>query len=113
MLAFRPTEFAGFALQQFPLGTKLLDILPAGQLPGTSIQTGPFERYDTGQARFKPMTSRPVPKFGGRLLTAARLLSLPGIPSTSIEKMKDIERRAQQRLRAFETARKRAEATND
>jgi hypothetical protein len=46
-------------------------------------------------------------------LTAARLLSLPGVPSTSIEKMKDIERRAQQRLRAFETARKRAEAMND
>lgn len=113
MLATRPTELLGFAAQQFPIGTKLLDILPSGQLPGTSIQTGPFERYDTGQARFKPMTSRPVPKFGGRLLTAARLLTLPGVPTTSIEKMRDIERRAQQRLRAFETAKRTAEARND
>lgn len=109
----RPSELLGFSLQQFPLGTKVLDLLPSGQLPGTSIQTGPFERYDTGQARFKPMTSKPVPKFGGRLLTAARLLTLPGVPTTSIEKMRDIERRAQQRLRAFETAKKTAEARND
>lgn len=109
----RPGELLGFAAQQFPLGTKLLDLLPSGQIPGTSIQTGPFERYDTGQARFKPMTSRPVPKFGGRLLTAARLVALPGVPTTSIEKMRDIERRAQQRLRAFETAKKTAEARND
>lgn len=113
MLFQRPGELLGFSLQQFPLGTKLLDLMPSGQLPGTSIQTGPFERYDTGQARFKPMTSKPVPKFGGRLLTAARLLTLPGVPSMSIEKMRDIERRAQQRLRAFETAKKTAEARND
>ena len=113
MLFQRPGELLGFSLQQFPLGTKLLDLMPSGQLPGTSIQTGPFERYDTGQARFKPMTSKPVPKFGGRLLTAARLLTLPGVPTMSIEKMRDIERRAQQRLRAFETAKKTAEARND
>lgn len=109
----RPGELLGFSIQQFPLGTKVLDLLPSGQIPGTSIQTGPFERYDTGQARFKPMTSKPVPKFGGRLLTAARLLTLPGVPTMSIEKMKDIERRAQQRLRAFETAKKTAEARSD
>jgi len=109
-LITRPGELLGFATQQFPLGTKVLDLLPSGQLPGTSIQTGPFERYDTGQARFRPMTSRPVPKFGGRLLTAARLITLPGVPTTSIEKMRDIERRAQQRLRAFETAKKTAES---
>jgi hypothetical protein len=112
-LAFRPTEFLGFAAQQYPIATRVLDLLPSGQLPGTSIQTGPYERYDTGQARTRPGTRRLIPKTGGRAVGAARLLNLPFLPTTDRERLLEMEKAAAKRLRAFEKAQKRAEALND
>ena len=109
----RPGEFLGFAAQQFPIIPRLLDVLPTGTIPGTSIQTGPYERYDTGAARTRPGSRAKVPKVGGRALAAGRLLTVPFMPSTSEDKLRDIQRSAEERLRAFEKARRRAEAQND
>lgn len=112
-LFLRPTELAGFTLQQFPIGTRVLDLLPTGQIPGTNIQTGPYQRYETGAARLKPGTQQLVPKAGGRGVAAARLIGLPFLPSTTEKRLKDIERSAKERLVAFEEAQKRARALQD
>jgi hypothetical protein len=112
-LISRPDELLGFSLQQFPIATRVLDLLPTGTIPGTKIQTGPYQRYDTGQARLRPGTPVKAPKVGGRAVAAGRLLGLPFLPSASEEQLRDIERKAQQRLQAFETAKRRAEALAD
>ena len=109
----RPDELLGFSLQQFPIATRVMDLLPSGTIPGTNIQTGPYQRYDTGQARLRPGTPVKAPKVGGRAVAAGRLLGLPFLPTSSEEQLKDIERKAQQRLQAFETAKRRAEALSD
>jgi len=110
MLFRRPEELLGFSLQQFPIATRVLDILPTGTIPGTNIQTGPYQRYDTGQARLRPGTLDMVPKAGGRAVAAARLLGLPFLPTATRQQMSDIERTAKERLVAFEEAQKRAKA---
>lgn len=109
----RWNEWLGYSLQQFPLLSKTLDLLPSGQLPGTTIQTGPFERYDTGAARLGPRTRQKIEKVGGRPVAALRLVNLPFLPTTNEKKLQDIKTSAIQRLRAFEKAKAKAEAIND
>ena len=109
----RWNEWLGYSMQQFPLLSKTLDLLPSGQLPGTTIQTGPFERYDTGAARLGPRTRQKIEKVGGRPVAALRLVNLPFLPTTNEKKLQDIKTSAVQRLRAFEKAKAKAEAIND
>jgi hypothetical protein len=84
----RPGELAGFAAQQFPLLTKIADIMPDGQLPGTTMQLGPVKRYDTGQARPGPLGLGEQKKYGGRLLAIPRLFTVPGLPTVSPEELR-------------------------
>jgi hypothetical protein len=97
----RPSELAGFAAQQFPLLTKIADIMPDGQLPGTTMQLGPVKRYDTGQARPGPLGLGEQEKYGGRLLAIPRLFTVPGLPTMSPEDLRKKTLDAQmQNLRA-------------
>lgn len=87
-LAGRPKELLGFAAQQFPLLTKIADIMPETQLPGTTMQLGPVKRYDTGQARPGPLGLGEQKKYGGRLLAIPRLFTVPGLPTVSPEELR-------------------------
>lgn len=115
-LILRPGELTSYALQQFPIATRVLDLLPQGEIPGLGLATGPVRRYDTGQARLRYRTTKPEIKGTGRLGwrgAATKLLTLPFIPELSEEEKERFERTAKVRLRQFEREKRRAEARND
>ena len=97
-----PGQFASYAAQQFPLIPKLMDIAPTTRLPITGTQLGPYQRYDTGGPRLIPGRQDMTPKYGGRLVALARLLTIPGTPaSQSQDAIEERERLAQERTRAY------------
>jgi len=97
-----PGQFASYAAQQFPLIPKLMDIAPTTRLPLTGTQLGPYQRYDTGGPRLIPGRQDMTPKYGGRLVALARLLTIPGTPaSQSQDAIEERERLAQERTRAY------------
>lgn len=110
----RPRDFAGFAMQQFPIVNRIANIAPGSSIPGTRIALGPVSRYDTGERRLSPRTRQPVEKWGGRAAALGRLFSLPGIPYQADDQIEDVMRSARARLRTIETLkRRRALETGD
>lgn len=103
---------AGYALQQFPIATRLMSLLPTGEIPGTNIATGPVLRYSTGEARLKPGTNRPVQQYGGQLASLGRLFSIPFIPSRTDEQIADVYKSARIRLKSLEKLKAKAEAND-
>ena len=101
--AFRnPGQFVSYAAQQFPLIPKLMDIAPTTRLPVLGTQLGPYQRYDTGGPRLVPGRQDMTPKYGGRVAALARLLTIPGTPtSQSEDAIRERERLAQERTRAY------------
>ena len=102
-----PGQFASYAAQQFPLIPKLMDIAPTTRLPLLGTQLGPYQRYDTGGPRLIPGRQDMTPKYGGRVAALARLLTIPGTPaSQSEDAIRERERLAQERTRAYINAQK-------
>jgi hypothetical protein len=99
----------GYALQQFPVATRLMSLLPTGEIPGTNIATGPVLRYSTGEARTQGRSDVPVMQPGGQLAAAGRLFSFPFIPSRSDQQIADVYASAKIRLKSLEKLKKRAE----
>ena len=108
-LLFNPQEALGFGIMQFPLASRLLNVLPGERLPGTQIALGPVTRYQTGEARLKPGTERRIERPGGRLAAVGRVFSVPLIPYQSDEQIDEVMRSAKRRLKTVERLKKRRE----
>lgn len=90
-------QTAGFMLQQFPIFSRIANLLPTSDNP--IMATGPTARYATGEARTNPISGDRVSQPGGRLAALGRLLSLPFIPSRSDEQIEDVYQSARARLK--------------
>mgnify|MGYP006268803665 CR=1 FL=1 len=101
-LITRPGELAGYAASQWPMISRLMNIAPQMNVPGTNIALGPVQRYDTGEVRLNPRTGQPIERWGGNIAALGRLFSLPGIPYQSTDQLKEIEMAAQKRLQNIE-----------
>lgn len=102
-------QVAGYALQQFPIATRLAAFGPVGEtLPGTTLALGPVSRYSTGEARRRG-SGEIITQPGGRLGALGRLFSIPLTPSRSDEQINDVLKSAERRLKSVERAKKRAE----
>jgi hypothetical protein len=106
-LIWNPNEALGFGIMQFPLASRLLNVLPGERLPGTQIALGPVTRYQTGEARLKPDTERRIERPGGRLAAVGRVFSVPLIPYQSDEQIDEVMRSAKRRLKTVERLKER------
>jgi hypothetical protein len=92
------TQSVGFALNQFPIAKRTLQILPGKNIPGTDIALGPVNTYLTGEARLNPTTRQRVEKWGGTPAAVARLFSIPLIPFKTEEQIRQATMAARVRL---------------
>lgn len=92
------TQSVGFALNQFPIAKRTLQILPGKNIPGTDIALGPVNTYLTGEARLNPTTRQRVEKWGGTPAAVARLFSIPLIPFKTDEQIRQATVAARVRL---------------
>jgi len=92
------TQSVGFALNQFPIAKRTLQILPGRNIPGTDIALGPVNTYLTGEARLNPTTRQRVEKWGGTPAAVARLFSIPLVPFKTEEQIRQATIAARVRL---------------
>jgi hypothetical protein len=92
------TQSVGFALNQFPIAKRTLQILPGKNIPGTDIALGPVNTYLTGEARLNPTTRQRVEKWGGTPAAVARLFSIPLVPFKTNEQIREATMAARVRL---------------
>lgn len=104
-----PGEALGFTLMQFPIAARALNVLPGERIPGTQIALGPVTRYQTGEARLKPGTEKPIERWGGRPAALGRMFSLPLIPYQSDEQIEEVKRSAERRLRTVKKSKEKRE----
>ena len=92
------TQSVGFALNQFPIAKRTLQILPGKNIPGTDIALGPVNTYLTGEARLNPTTRQRVEKWGGTPAAVARLFSIPLVPFKTDQQIREATMAARVRL---------------
>jgi hypothetical protein len=104
------TQTAGFAINQFPIAKRALQVLPGRNIPGTDIALGPVNTYLTGEARLNPTTRQRVEKWGGTPAAVARLFSVPLIPFKTEQQINEATVAARIRLASVEVLKKLREA---